>query len=795
MADLNRPLETFDMSQKYSKLLCAVVIGLTHISLGYADILPTGSAPPAIQFKHFPDRVHAFVWRNWELASLERMAKVLEATPENVREIGRSMGLPPHVSPPEEYQQRGYISIIRRNWHILPYEQLLMLLGWDAQKLAFTLREDDFLWIKLGSLKPSCPVLRYTEPNDLVMKRCEEIRSVVVSHFGEELAKPCKPRFDFIRDMSVSDRDKAPPVPSGVGREEPIRFLYSYFGVFGDPLSNPELDPYPDLLLQQLSQHGVNGVWLHVVLRQLAPSLVFTEFGAGHEIRIANLRKMVERARRYGIAIYLYMNEPRAMPASFFEGRQDIRGVREGDYYVLCTSSAEVRQWIEDSLRYVFKQVPGLGGVFTITASENLTNCYSHSHKAEGCPRCSKRSGPEVIAEVNKAIAAGVWAGNPEAKVIVWDWGWPDGTNAGWGSPNWAERIIELLPDNVYLMSVSEWGKPISRGGVAGTVGEYSMSAVGPGPRALKHWAMAKKRGLKTIAKVQVNCTWELSAVPYLPVMNLVGQHCENLSKAGIDGLMLSWSVGGYPSPNLQVVREFQRKPTPTVKEALARIAETRYGREAASDVIAAWSQFSSAFSEYPFDAGYVYKGPTQCGPANLLYPEPAGYRATMVGFPYDDVEGWRGIYPAEVLAAQFAKMAAGWENGLADYERVLSKIDTPAEQANARGDLTVARAVGLHFDSVANQIQFVLARNALLSGKLGTPERDAKVHLINEIATDEIGNARRLFTLAREDSRIGFEASNHYYYLPLDLVEKVINCEYILNVWLPQWSVGEARL
>jgi hypothetical protein len=775
------------MSQRYSKLFCAVLIGLTHISLGYADALPTGSAPPAIQLKHFPDRVHAFVWRNWELASLERMAKVLETTPENIHEIGRSMGLPPHISPPEEYQQRGYISMIRRNWHILPYEQLLMLLGWDAQKLAFTLREDDFLWVKLGSVKPSCPVLRYTEPNDLVMKRCQEIRSIVASQFGEELAKPYKPRFDFIRDMSVSDSNKAPLVRGKDGREEPIKFLYSYFGVFGDPLSNPELDPYPDVLLQQLGQLGVNGVWLHVVLRQLAPPSAFSEFGAGHETRIANLKKMVERAKRYGIAIYLYMNEPRAMPASFFEGRQDIRGAQEGDHYALCTSSAEVRRWIEDSLRYVFEQAPGLGGVFTITASENQTNCYSHSRNAGGCPRCSKRSGPEVIAEVNKAIAAGVWAGNPQANVIVWDWGWPDGTNAGWGSPNWAERIIELLPDNVYLMSVSEWGKPIKRGGVAGAVGEYSMSAVGPGPRGLKHWAMAKKRGLKTIAKVQVNCTWELSAVPYLPVMNLVAQHCENLSKAGVDGLMLSWSVGGYPSPNLQVVREFQQTPTPTVQEALTRIAERRYGREATGDVTAAWSQFSSAFSEYPFDAGYVYRGPTQYGPANLLYPEATGYGATMVGFPYDDVEGWRGRYPAEVLASQFVKMAAGWEDGLADYERALSKIDTSVEQANARGDLGVARAVGLHFDSVANQIRFVLARNALLSGKLSASERDAKARLIREIAADEIGNARRLFTLTREDSRIGFEASNHYYYLPLDLVEKVINCEYILNVWLPQ--------
>lgn len=782
------------MNIRYSKLFYAIAVGLIHISFSYADVLPVGSAPAAIKLGYFPDRLHAFVWRNWELASLERMAKVLETTPENVRQIGHSMGLPPHIAPPKEYQQRGYISIIRRNWHILPYEQLLTLLGWDAQKLAFTLREDDFLWIKLGSLKPSCPVLRYTEPNDLVIKRCEEIRSVVLSHFGQELVKSSRPRFEFIRDMPSTGKAKPPPF-SKANEKEPIRFVYSYFGVFGDPLSDPELDPYPDGLLQRLSELGVNGVWLHVVLRQLAPSSIFPEFGSGHEIRIANLKKMVERARRYGIAIYLYMNEPRAMPALFVEDKQDIRGVQEGDHYALCTSAVEVRQWIEDSLRYVFKQVPGLGGVFTITASENLTNCYSHSRNADGCPRCSRRSGAEVIAEVNKAIAAGVWAGNPKAKVIVWDWGWPDGTNAGWGSPNWAEQIIELLPDNVYLMSVSEWGKPIARGGIADAVGEYSMSAVGPGPRALKHWAMAKKRGLKTIAKVQVNCTWELSAVPYLPVMNLVAQHCENLTRAGVDGLMLSWTVGGYPSPNLQLAREFQRQPKLTVQEALARVAETRYGREAARCILSAWSQFSIAFGEYPFDICCVYRGPTQYGPANLLYSEPTGYSATMIGFPYDDLEGWRGVYPAEVLAAQFAKMAAGWQDGLANYERALNKIDTSVEQANARDDLIVAKAVGLHFDSVANQVQFVLARNALLSGKLRKRERDERIHLIKEIAADEIENAKQLFAITREDPRIGFEASNHYYYMPLDLVEKVINCEYILNVWLPHWSVDEARL
>jgi len=777
------------MTRQFSVVTFACVACLIHISLSGADVLPSGSAPEPIRFKHFPDRLHSFVWRNWELVSLERMAEVLDTTPEKVRQIGQSMGLPGHVRPPVEYRQRGYISIIRRNWHILPYEQLLSLLDWDAQKLAFTLREDDFLWIKLGSLKPSCPPLCYAEPDESVMRRCAEIKGVVESHFKSEFAEPAMPRFDFIRSMSSADIESGAKAPAGVN--EPIRFLYSYFGVFGDPLLNPELDPYPNELLERLAGLGVNGVWLHVVLRELSPGGIFPELGAGHEVRIANLAKLVKRAGSYGIKIYLYINEPRAMPTSFFAGTEDIKGVREGDYCALCTSTEKVRRWIESSLTYVFKNVPDLGGVFTITASENLTNCYSHSRNAAGCPRCSARSGPEVIAQINSTIARGVWEGNPNAKVIVWDWGWPDNTASGWGSPDWASKIIEALPDNVYLMSVSEWGKPINRGGVHSAVGEYSISAVGPGPRAQRHWALAKKRGLKTIAKVQVNCCWELSAVPYLPVMDLVAEHCSNLTKADIDGLMLSWTVGGYPSPNLQLVKQFQSETKPTIREALRELAESRYGPEAAADVLAAWSAFSAAFGEYPFYGGFVYAGPTQCGPANLLYPEPTGYRATMVGFPYDDVQGWRGPYPADVLAGQFEKLAAGWLQGLSAFERALRKISSPEKHANANADFGVAQAACLHFKSVANQVRFTLARNELLSGSLSQTDRQVKVETIREILADEMLNAERLFVLTRKDPRIGFEASNHYYYLPLDLVEKVVSCEYILNKWL----VGQSLL
>lgn len=42
----------------------------------------------------------------------------------------------------------------------------------------------------------------------------------------------------------------------------------------------------------------------------------------------------------------------------------------------------------------------------------------------------------------------------------------------------------------------------------------------------------------------------------------------------------------------------------------------------------------------------------------------------------------------------------------------------------------------------------------------------------------------RRLYELQRADSRLGFEALNPYYYVPVDLMEKVVNCRALLNAF-----------
>ena len=173
-----------------------------------------------------------------------------------------------------------------------------------------------------------------------------------------------------------------------------------------------------------------------------------------------------------------------------------------------------------------------------------------------------------------------------------------------------------------------------------------------------------------------------------------------------------------------------------------------------------------------------------QVGPANLLYAKPTGYHATMTGIPYDDLDGWRGPYPADVFAEQFRQIAERWRPGLHELEQAAAAA--PADHASeAHEDLIFARAAYLHFLSVAQQARFTSARNALLTNKgqsLPPAARQSLLASMRQAAEAEAQTARELWDLARENSCIGYEASNQYFYLPIDLMEKVVNCRYVVD-------------
>jgi len=733
------------------------------------DDLPTGPAPEPVPLPHFPSRLHAYVWRNWTLVAAERLARLAGAKPSDILRTGTAMGLskPPRLSATQ--QRRSYLTVIRRNWHLLPYDQLLQLLEWTPEQMAYTLREDDFLFVKLGSLKPKCAPLQYHPPDEKTQEREREIARIVRRGFPGGLggATP-DPLFGFVDRLSRPLPVKAQTPPEGGPSRFAPRFCYSYFALYGDPLLEKESDPYPDGYLARLAASGVDGVWLQAVLYTLAPFPWDPKRSARHAERLRNLRALVARARKHGIGVYLYLNEPRALPLAFFDGRPELKGVVEGDHAALCTSHPAVQRYLTDAVASVCRAVPDLAGLFTITASENLTNCWSHGRGAD-CPRCEKRPAAEVIAEVNRLVFAGIRQAGSPARLLAWDWGWPDEE---------AEAVINGLPREVALMSVSEWSLPVRRGGVESVIGEYSVSAVGPGPRARRHWEMARKRDLPTIAKIQAANSWELSAVPYLPVLENVAQHAANLRAANVDGLMLGWTLGGYPSPNLEVVAEIGEGSTPDA--AMEAVARSRFGPRLAPAVVNTWRGFSKAFREFPFHIGVVYQAPLQLGPANLLWEAPTGYRATMVGFPYDDLDTWRAVYPPEVFIGQLKKVSDGFQRALAPLEKAL-----PPGKSALREEINIAAAAALHFRSVANQARFVLARRALAAAK-SAEEAQPPLAELERVLKDEIALARRLHALQCRDGRIGFEASNQYYYVPMDVAEKVLNCHDLLTRWLP---------
>jgi hypothetical protein len=753
--------------------------GGKEASLTAAD-LPRGSAPKAVPLPHFPDRLHAFVWRNWQLVPARRLGEVVGASAGDIVRVGRRMGLagPPRIT--VEQQRRSALSVIRRNWHLLPYDQLLELLGWTAEQMAFSLREDDFLFVKLGNLKPRCEPLRYSPPDAGTQARARAIADILRAEFPSGVGEPEQPLFQFVKDLSRLPKTAAAH-PAGASAFSP-RYCYSFFALYGDPLLDPTLDPYPDGYLARLADSGVNGVWLQAVLTRLAPFPWDTRQSEGHETRLKNLRLLVERAQRHGVGVYLYLNEPRACATSFFATRPNLKGVAEGDLAALCTSAPVVREWLATAVENICRFAPGLAGFFTITGSENLTSCWSHGN-GKACPRCGKRAPAEVIAEVNSTFYEGIRRAGSGQTLIAWDWGWHD---------DWVESIIGLLPREVRFMTVSEWGMPINRGGVATTVGEYSISTIGPGERARHYWEVARTRDMRTLAKMQCGNTWELSAVPYIPAVANVARHAANLRGLGVNGLMLGWTLGGYPSPNLEVVAEIGAAPAggpPADPEsAMLRVAERRFGKALAPQVVLAWREYSEAFSQFPFNGGLVYNAPMQVGPANPLWGEPTGYQATMVGFPYDDLDAWRAVYPPDVFVGQFEKVATGFEQAHAAlataYHSTRSQL-TAEQRTAALQELSVGEAAAIHFQSTANQARFILARRRLNQAKTPDDVQSACAGL-ERLLRAEMELARRLHAIQTRDSRIGFEASNQYYYVPLDLAEKVINCHELLTRWLP---------
>ena len=710
------------------------------------------SSKKALDFKYFPAPYLAVIWRNWYKTDPELIAKILEADVEDIRAAAELLGLDRKGEFDPRWTKRGYLTTIRNNWHLLEFDQIMTLIGMTEEQFELTLKEDDFLWEKMGCLKPKVERPKYRPLTDEERTSAAEIAEYL-KNFD---CKETQASFSFLDEFYADPENEGKDLII-TKTDENIRYVYSYFALYGDPLLDPEIDPYPEGLLKKYAECGINGVWLQGVLYQLVPYPFDPELSKNWEKRIASLNTLIARAKKYGIGVYLYFNEPRFQHAEFFEKHPELFGYDDRGHMGLCTSLPEVQEYLQNAMERLFTEAPDLAGFFTITMSENQTNCFSRVREDTTCPRCSKRTAAVVVPEVSNLLTKGARRAKPDVKSICWTWAWKN---------EWSVEAVKNLTEGQIVMSNSEDAIPTFIGGVKGAVADYSMSIPGPGDKAKAIWSAAKEKGMEVAAKVQFSNSWEHSAAPYIPVYDLVGEHLNNLKEQGVKHLQLSWTLGGYPSPNLKMADDFFKTEGPG---SVYKFIEGIYGEQLAPIVDRAQKLMCNAFRQFPFNIVVIYNAPNNYGPSALFYPEPTGYDATMVGFPYDDVDRWRHIYPVDVFKEQFKRLSEGWKRGL----DVLEATESDSEQYNEL--LSMSRVAYCHFASAYNHVRFVTTRDELAKN----PDSGELLKEIKSVIENERELTLMLMKECAADSRIGFEASNHYYYTLQELKEKLLNLRY----------------
>ena len=246
--------------------------------------------------------------------------------------------------------------------------------------------------------------------------------------------------------------------------------------------------------------------------------------------------------------------------------------------------------------------------------------------------------------------------------------------------------------------------------------------------------------------------------MPYLPVFDLVYEHLKNLNELGVNDYMLTWTLGGYPSPMLEMVTRYSENPA---KFDLATWYKDVFGGNA-ERVQKAVSYFCKGFQEYPFSLDSLYYSPKTLGAANLWELDVQENQSTMVCFAFDDYENWTKPYPVDIYLSQYEKLLKAWEQGLVE-------LGNCPESQSVKELKIYAEAAYSHFLSDYLQTKFAHFK---------TKENS----LLVDILKQEKENTEKLLQLFYADNKVGFEASNHYYYTERNLLEKILQMENYLK-------------
>ena len=551
-------------------------------------------------------------------------------------------------------------------------------------------------------------------------------------------------------------------------------------------------DYYPDAYLCRLAHCGVNGIWVTGLLRNLVASKTIPELGPETH-RLDKLNELIARAARYGIRVYLFCIEPRALPGSHPArlAHPEIVGAHGSP----CPSRPVVLEYVREVMRELFTEAPDLAGIINIFNSERATTCWLNEDYAQDCPRCRERPQAEVLGETLSAFMEGIREASSTAEFLAWTYMMDPKTHSMTTLP--IEPMLKVMresrPDIVWLGNFEHGGvKELC--GKRIEVHEYSLSYVGPSQNFTDLASEARATGRRVFAKLQVSTSYELATVPHVPVPGIVYDKFAAMDEHGARGTMLGWIPGGFPGPMLKAAGEAAFHPRPPKQEFLRRLAAITWGEKQASQVASAWDVFADAWQDYPFNNAVLYFSPLTRGPAyqyhlerepRLAKPYNWGYERTRKPQPFEDhVERWLGPYSVEEIVQSFRRMADNWLDGLRKLEAALGEAGSGRDLEK---QVAVAAAIRLQYLAAADGYEFYSLRDGLRGAS--EAEHPALLRRMREVAEQSIGVAEEMKQLMSVDPAIGYQSEifTYSYSVPL-LAEKIVQVRDLLNT-LTQWE------
>ncbi|NQU45250.1 hypothetical protein HQ520_18360 [bacterium] len=328
--------------------------------------------------------------------------------------------------------------------------------------------------------------------------------------------------------------------------------------------------------------------------------------------------------------------------------------------------------------------------------------------------------------------------------------------------------MIRSLPRDVVLMADFARGGSKTILGKERIIDEYSLSYPGPSPRFTRSMAVARKRGMRMAAKLQIGTTHELATVPNLPLIGSIYDKARAMRRIRVHDFMGCWNFGNMLTANTTALARFLDAPRLAPREkALRDFAKNYLPGCDAKGVARAWDLFAGAMDFYPFTIPFIYHSPINYAAAFPIEPGPL--RKGPVGRSWmhdkvrgDELEQTFGAFTLPEIIEGLRHLTARWW----EATKVFLAATAMCEGNHAREERNSVQFAAHSFQSTWNIYRAYPLRQEW---------KKSNLDLLRPILEDELAHLPELVPLLESDERLGFHSeAQHRMVTPGGVKKKV---------------------